>query len=552
MQPVLNVEDVRRVEAALTEVGVSVSELMHRAGAAAASEVARMEGVDTVTVLTGLGNNGGDGWVAAENLHGKGFDVTVVTPVEPDDLRGDIARVVAKSAQDSGVKVVVGPPRETLDVLLMGSDVVVDAMLGTGFHGEPRAPFDIWIDSVNASGSHVIAVDVPSGLSAQTGLAGGKYVVADLTVTMLSLKPGLLSDRGRDACGAIVVAPLAEQTERLVREADPVAWRADLDDYVDLLEPPSNAVDKFTRGSVLVVGGSSRFPGAPMMAAMAAARAGAGYVTLAVPAQIAPIVQSQMLEIPVVALPCEADGTFSLKAADLVAELAEKRSATLVGPGMRVTSGTVGIVSTLLAGKRPLVVDADGLNCISRLTSNRVDDFPELLRRDAPLIMTPHRMELARLVGLQDTPPTSLTSAMEAARRIVWSDGGSEVCVVAKGSATACVSVDVAILPKPGPAALATAGSGDVLGGVMAALLARTGVENEDLPLLAAMACEMHGYAGTIAAERYGSRGVMARDIIDALGLAEDAFEEEVAFPDAAKSGREGRREDDADGKGDE
>jgi hydroxyethylthiazole kinase-like uncharacterized protein yjeF len=532
MQPVLNVEDVRRVEAALTEVGVSVSELMHRAGAAAASEVARMEGVDTVTVLTGLGNNGGDGWVAAENLHGKGFDVTVVTPVEPDDLRGDIARVVAKSAQDSGVKVVVGPPRETLDVLLMGSDVVVDAMLGTGFHGEPRAPFDIWIDSVNASGSHVIAVDVPSGLSAQTGLASGKYVVADLTVTMLSLKPGLLSDRGRDACGAIVVAPLAEQTERL--------------------EPPSNAVDKFTRGSVLVVGGSSRFPGAPMMAAMAAARAGAGYVTLAVPAQIAPIVQSQMLEIPVVALPCEADGTFSLKAADLVAELAEKRSATLVGPGMRVTSGTVGIVSTLLAGKRPLVVDADGLNCISRLTSNRVDDFPELLRRDAPLIMTPHRMELARLVGLQDTPPTSLTSAMEAARRIVWSDGGSEVCVVAKGSATACVSVDVAILPKPGPAALATAGSGDVLGGVMAALLARTGVENEDLPLLAAMACEMHGYAGTIAAERYGSRGVMARDIIDALGLAEDAFEEEVAFPDATKSCREGRREDDADGKGDE
>jgi NAD(P)H-hydrate epimerase len=161
-------------------------------------------------------------------------------------------------------------------------------------------------------------------------------------------------------------------------------------------------------------------------------------------------------------------------------------------------------------------------------------------------------MELARLVGLQDTPPTSLTSAMEAARRIVWSDGGSEVCVVAKGSATACVSVDVAILPKPGPAALATAGSGDVLGGVIAALLARTGVENEDLPLLAAMACEMHGYAGTIAAERYGSRGVMARDIIDALGLAEDAFEEEVAFPDAAKSGREGRRDEGADGKGDE
>lgn len=524
MQPVLNIEDIKRVEAGLTNVGVSISELMHRAGTAAANEALRLAQPQSAVVLCGMGNNGGDGWVAAEAMLDKGVEVYAVTPVGPDQIKGDLARVVAKSAQVAGVSVVVAPPRELLEGLLADSDVVIDAMLGTGFRGVPRAPFDIWIDCLNGSDAQVVSVDVPSGLSAQTGLAEDACVTADLTVTMLALKPGLLSDDGRDACGAIVVAPLAEQTERLVLEADPVAWRADLDDYDSVLRPASSADDKFRRGSVLVVGGSPRFPGAPMMAALAAARAGAGYVTLAVPAAIAPIVQSQMLEIPVIALPCEADGTFSSKAADAVAELAAKRTATIVGPGMRVSSGTVGVVSALLGVSCPLVVDADGLNCISRLTSNALDDFPELLRRDSPLVLTPHRGELGRLVGLQDTPPASLTSAMEAARRIVWSDGGSEICVVSKGSATACVSVDAAFLPKPGPAALATAGSGDVLGGIIAAYLARSNVEADDLPVLAAYACEVHGYAGSIAAQRVGTNAVMAHDLIDAIGLAEDAL----------------------------
>lgn len=534
MQPVLNVEDVRRVEGGLTEVGVSISELMHRAGAAAANEVLGIGDVETVAVLCGVGNNGGDGWVASEALRKRGLTVTVVTPVEVEEVQSDLARVVARSAQASGVSVLVAPPRDELKALLASSDVVLDAMLGTGFHGGPRAPFDIWIACVNGSGARVVSVDVPSGLSAQTGLADGAHVIADMTVTMLSLKPGLLSDCGRDACGAIVVAPLAEQTECLVREADPVAWRADLEDYAGVLQAPSNAVDKFTRGSVLVVGGSLRFPGAPVMAALAAARAGAGYVTLAVPAPVAPIIQPHLLEIPVLALPAEEDGTFSTGSIEQVVQLAQKRTATLVGPGMRVCSGTAGIVSRLIATEVPLVIDADGLNCLARLTSNRLDDFPELLRRNAPIVLTPHRRELGRLVGLEDTPPASLTSAMEAARRIVWSDGGSEITVVSKGSATACIGTDVAILPKPGPASLATAGSGDVLAGVMASFLARSNAGNEDLPLLAALACEVHGYAGSIAAERLGSRGAMARDIIDALGLAEDALEEQIAFPESA------------------
>lgn len=533
MQPVLNIEDIRAVERRLSDAGVSVSELMHRAGGAAAQEVMHLGDVSRVVVLAGFGNNGGDGWVAAEDLKASGIDVRVVTPCEPENLHGDLAPMVARAAIESGVKYLVGPSRDELDQLLGAADVVLDAMLGTGFHDAPVAPLSIWIDALNSSGARVVSVDVPSGLSAQTGRAPGAVVVADVTITMLALKPGLLSDDGRDVCGSIVVAPLAEQTAKLVYEADPVAWRCETADYIEVLQPPTCVVDKYTRGSVLVVGGSTRFPGAAIMAAKAAARAGAGYVTLAVPEPVANLARTHLLEIPVVGLPADADGTFSNAARAQVAELAARRSAVLVGPGMCVTGGTVGVVSTLLEGKTPLVVDADGLNSIARLTNNALDEFPELLRRSAPLVLTPHRRELGRLVGLTgDASPDTLTSALDAARRVVWADGGSEIVVVAKGTATACVGVEVALLPKPGPACLATAGSGDVLAGIMAGLLSR-GIETENLPTLTALACEVHGCAASIAQERFGSRGVMAADIIDSVGVALDAVEDRATFSGA-------------------
>lgn len=535
MQPVLNVEDVRHVEQALVGEGVSLAELMRRAGNAAAQQVLKMGDVSNVVVLAGFGNNGGDGWVAAELLHRKGVEATVVSPLQAGELKSDLAHNVAQSAIASGVNVVVAPPRDQLEQLLDKADVVVDAMLGTGFHGEPKAPFDIWIDALNHSSVRVLSVDVPSGLSAQTGHAPAQSVLADVTVTMLCLKPGLLSDDGRDLCGEIIVAPLAEQTDRVVLEADPVAWRADATDYLDVLAAPTLSVDKYTRGSVLVVGGSARYVGAPIMAAKAAARAGAGYVTLVVPEPVVPVAQAHLLEIPVVGMPADPEtGAFAADARDAIQKLAQKNSAVVAGPGMSVSAATMAVVSGLLQTDAPLVLDADALNCIARWTSNRLDSFPELLRRSAPLVLTPHRRELGRLVGLQDTPPDSLTAAMEAARRIVWADGGSEICVVAKGTATACVGVEVALLPKPGPVALATAGSGDVLSGVMGACLAKTAgqLDNENIPLLCALACEIHGQAGQIAARKYGSRGVMATDVIDALGLATDAVEERASVPD--------------------
>ena len=202
---------------------------------------------------------------------------------------------------------------------------------------------------------------------------------------------------------------------------------------------------------------------------------------------------------------------------------------------MRVAGGPVTCVNALLRTDCPLVVDADGLNCLARLTENNVCDFPELTRRDAPLILTPHRRELGRLVGRADNPPATLEDQLECARQVIWTDGGSELVIVAKGTATGCVGVDQAVLPKPGPAALATAGSGDVLAGMMASYLAQSHGQVADLPLLAALVCEIHGYAGSLAAEAFGTRGVMASDIIDRIGLAADVIEEHALVPDAAE-----------------
>lgn len=532
MQAVLDVEDVRRVEVALSREGVSVSELMHRAGHALAHEVEESFNPDRVLVLCGLGNNGGDGWVCASLLARDDVNVSVVTPVEPRELTGNLVNAVANNAQRAGVPYVVAPPREKLIKLIEDADVVVDAMLGTGFHGRPRSPFDIWIECVNAYATQVVAADVPSGLSAETGRAEGMSVNADVTVTMISLKPGLIADDGRDLCGRIVVAPLADQAEQLIADADPLGWRTAPDDYLPVILAPSSAQDKYTRGSVLVIAGSARYPGAAILAAKAAARAGAGYVTLAVPAPAVSVASMHLVEIPVVGLPADDYGCFAYEGYDRLVEMAQKVSAVVVGPGLGKSSALAGLIASLIDIDVPLVIDADGLNALARLANHRLDEFPEVIRRTAPVVLTPHRVELARLVGRRTKPAQSLVEQIEDARRIVWASGGSELCVLTKSSASACVGVERAILPEPGPACLATAGSGDVLAGIMGSLIAQTAGEVSDIALLAGMACEIHAAAAHLAAKQRGTCGVMAGDLVEVLGLARDQVETLAMMPE--------------------
>lgn len=525
MKPVLSTEEVVRLEDIIEKAGTSKAQLMEHAGEFAAGVVERYA-PKHVVVLAGFGNNGGDGWVAADVLQHKGISVDVVTPIEPDEIKSPIARHVARRTAGRDVNVVVGPSRDELIELLGKADVVLDAILGTGFSGTVRPPFSIWIPTLNELDLTVVAADVPSGLNAETGVAEGPCVRAAATATMIAPKIGLYSADGPEYAGEVVCGELYDRLDEVINDVDHAAdivEPADLIDYIP--ELPAN-VNKYSRGSVLVVAGSATYPGAAILAAKAALRAGAGYVTVATPDVCANLIRMALPCVPVVGVPSDARGSFGAAAASAIREIAPKYDCVLCGPGMTTAAGGMQVVTDLLALDVPLVLDADALNCMSRLSIDGIDKTPELYRRDAPLILTPHNRELSRLVGNERVD--DLGTAIGAAQRLVWAAGSDDMLVVAKGPTTAIVGVEKVLLPMGGPASLATAGSGDVLAGIIAATVAVSHGEVDRWELLCAYAVAVHSYTGYAAAAAMGERSVIATDLIDCMGDALQLVENEA------------------------
>ena len=297
MRAVLTTDEVTELENIIERQGTSKAELMEHAGEHVARIVADY-GPKRVLVLTGFGNNGGDGWVAADILRQKDIDVTVVTPVEPNEVPSALARHVARRTAGRDVTVVVGPSRDELAELIGSADVVVDAILGTGFHGRVRPPFSIWIPTLNELGPIVVSVDIPSGLNAQNGAVEECCVRADKTVTMIAPKIGLFSADGPGYVGDLEVGELYNRLDEVIGDVDHAAEIVESADLVDFIEPLASNVNKYTRGSVLVVAGSAQYPGAAIMAAKAAARAGAGYVSVAAPDACANLIRMAVPSIP--------------------------------------------------------------------------------------------------------------------------------------------------------------------------------------------------------------------------------------------------------------
>lgn len=536
MKPILSTEEVRRLEDIIEREGTSKAELMEHAGEFIAA-VAQEYDPKEVVVLTGFGNNGGDGWVAADILQQRGAHVTVATPVGPSEVPSALARHVARRTSGRDVEVVVGPSRDELSDLLSGADLVIDAILGTGFHGQLRPPFSIWIPTLNETATRVISVDVPSGLDSETGVVEDCCVRADKTATMIAPKIGLYSADAPQYVGELVCGELYDKLDEVIDDVDHAAEIVEAADLVEFLEPLPATVNKYSRGSVLVVAGSARYPGAAMMAAKAAARAGAGYVAVAAPDACANLIRMALPSVPVIAIPSDSRGSFGAAARQVVCETAKKYDCVLCGPGMTTASGCMQVVSGLLELDVPLILDADALNCLSRLAIDGIDKTPELYRREAPLILTPHHRELSRLVG--DLPVDDLGTAIDAAQRVVWAVGSDNLVVVAKGATTAVVGVERVLMPMSGPASLATAGSGDVLAGILAGTVATTHGEVERWELLASYAVAVHSYTGFAAAAEYGERSVIATDLIDLIGEAIQLVEN-AACRELGISGDEG------------
>jgi hydroxyethylthiazole kinase-like uncharacterized protein yjeF len=378
------------------------------------------------------------------------------------------------------------------------ADVVVDALFGTGFSGKPRPDAARAIVEMNAAGVPIVAVDVPSGVDASTGRVEGPAVQAAVTVTFHGHKVGHVIAPGRFHAGEIVVTDIGlAQTATRVRRA-----RREI---LELVPRRTERDNKYTAGSVLVVGGSLGLTGAPSLSSEAALRAGAGIVTACVPASLNVVFEQRLVEV--MTRPCpDKDGTMTVDAADEILVAAERASAVALGPGLGRTEGTRALVGFLLDRlERPVVLDADGLWAIA-------GHLDWVFARDVPTVLTPHAGELGRLLGRP--------SAWVAANRLHAVQAGADdagAVVLLKGADTLVAGPGrdpvVADLGNPG---LATAGSGDVLTGVAAACLAK----GMDAGLGAAAAAAACGVASQVAAKRHGHAGMIARDVVEALSPA--------------------------------
>ncbi|HWM62874.1 MAG TPA: NAD(P)H-hydrate dehydratase [Solirubrobacterales bacterium] len=499
LNPLYDAEGMRAVDRwAIEEMGVPSLELMEAAGRAVAEAVGEMAPEGPVRVVCGKGNNAGDGLVAARYLAEAGFKVEALLLWPAEELSGDAAANLERFEAEY-----VGGD---LAARLAGSGAVVDAIFGTGFAGEPRQPALSAIEAINGCGAPVVACDIASGVDASTGEVAGVAVEADLTVSFHAAKLGHRVAPGKWHTGELRVAPIG-----IPEGAPSEAAGGEIGDAVLDLPPRRGAQStKFSSGQVTIAGGSRGLTGAVRMASQAAIRAGAGYATVALPADLEPIFEAGQPEVMSVGCP-GGDGCLAPGSAKSLLRAFERAAAGVLGPGLGRDPGSVELAREVLGSiEAPLVLDADGLNAFA-------EHLGPIAARGAPTVLTPHAGELGRLLGrpAEEVAARRLASARELA-------GAADAVVVLKGDDTIVTDGERVAVNVVSAPALATAGTGDVLSGMTAALLAR-GLE----PFAAACAAVLaHARAGRDAAARIGAaESVIATDAIDSIpvGLRPDS-----------------------------
>ncbi|MEA2401226.1 MAG: ADP-dependent NAD(P)H-hydrate dehydratase / NAD(P)H-hydrate epimerase [Thermoleophilaceae bacterium] len=490
LDPLYEAAEMRAADAwAIEQQGIPSLDLMERAGEGLARVTAAAARPGPVRVVVGKGNNGGDGLVVARLLRQDGYEVDVLAAGPLDELRGDPL---------VNLRRLPGPPPEPFaPERLDGSGAVLDALLGTGFEGAPREPLASAIAAINHQDAPVVACDVPSGVDASTGEVEGEAVRATATATFHGPKLGLYVNPGKEHAGRVEVVAIG------IPRGAPGARNGLIAERVrDLYPRRAASGSKFVSGVVVVVGGSLGLTGAPTMTARSAQRAGAGYVQVAVPGPVQPAVDLRLLEQMSRGLP-DADGFHTPAGVAVVEEMAERAGAVALGPGLGRDEGAREFARGVArAVQTPLLVDADGLNA----HAGRLELFRE---RRAPTVLTPHEGELGRLLErpADEIARHRLVSVREAAER-----SGAVVLLKGDDTIVALPGGEVAVNPA-GSAALATAGTGDVLSGLIAALLSK-GLDAFEAACLGALA---HVLAARAAAARVGVDHVMAGDVIDAL-----------------------------------
>ena len=492
LEPLYDAPRMRAIDAwAIEREGVPSLELMERAGAGLAAAAASMAGEDgRIVVVAGKGNNAGDGFVAARLLRAAGREVDVLAAGGSAGFSGDAAANLERLG--------AAPPLALEHGIAADAALVIDALLGTGSSGAPRGEILAAIEAISAWGGPVLAADVPSGVDASSGEIEGLAVVAAATATFHAAKPGLWIEPGRGCAGAVSVVDIG-MPAGAPAEADVGLIR---DEVLEQIPRRGTHSTKFSSGRVLVAGGSPGLTGAPCLAALAAARAGAGYVTVCVPASLSLAFETRLLEAMTIALPDE-NGSHAPAGIAPLLEAAEARGGALVlGPGLGRSAGAVAFARGVLAGAQlAVVLDADGLNAYA-------EDLASL--RGKRVVLTPHEGELGRLLGRD-----SATIASARLRSVREAAALAGAVVVLKGDDTLVCAPDGLVAVSPGATPERTSPVPAVANaGVVAAMLAK-GLE----PFEAACAAvRLHALAALRAAGAHGVEGVIASDVIAELG----------------------------------
>lgn len=494
---ILTSNQTKKAEQIAFNMGISGERLMENAGSAAARVIKQNYDLCDISavVVVGQGNNGGDGYVVARKLKDYGAKVAVVMAMGIAMTRD--SALMQKRAMDTGVTLInYYDNKDLAENLIDTADIIVDAIFGIGFHGAPDRDLSVIIERINQAKASKIALDIPSGVMADSGNVLGTAIKADLTVSFIGYKPCHFEYPANNFCGKTVAVSIGIEDKYI---SDFFAKVIDVNEALGYLQKiPSNA-HKGTKGTALIIGGSFGMAGAPMIAAKSAMRSGAGIVKVCTPKDVYSAAAPMLPEA--VFVPVEGKNGY-LSSNDISLDLFKNVNSVLIGPGMGFNDTTIGAVAKAASvAKVPVVIDADGLNAIS------VE--PVILNSKFLMVVTPHPGEMSRLIGktVSEIQKNRISTALEFAQRY-------GVITVLKGSYTiiALPSGEIYV-NTTGNACMATAGSGDMLAGMIAAFLAN-GTDPEKA--VTAAVC-LHGAAGDKAAKELGVRGILVSDIIEFL-----------------------------------
>jgi NAD(P)H-hydrate epimerase len=505
--------DLRTIQ----ENGIPGIELMERAGAKVAEHILEKWSPRQVGIVTGKGNNAGDGLVVARLLKEKGVDVVLIMLTAGSNL-SESGRTNFERLPD-GIVLLDRHSVEGMKEVFSDCDVLVDAILGTGLQGAPKGCFGEAIAAMNALSQEIVAIDIPSGLDSNTGEAEGACIAASETITVGLPKLGMVQGIGPQVCGMVTVVDIGFP-KSLVESRDLANHLITLEDVKQGLPDRPYDGHKGTFGSLLVLAGSWGMSGAAYLTTACALRSGCGMVYGAFPKDVQNVVEGMLVEAVKIPLEGKSHHILSYESWVRLEPFLEKATAVAVGPGIGTAEETARLVDELVCMEKPLVIDADALNCLK-------EKVLYLTKRDAPTVLTPHPGEMARILGrsVQEIQKDRFGAVAYLARE-------SQSVVLLKGAYTVIAEPEGRVFVNPtGNAGMAKGGTGDVLTGLIGGLLAQ-GSSGLQAALIGAY---VHGMAGDLAQERSGERGMTAQDVLghiaEALHLCEEAdWKDEVVL----------------------